>query len=198
MLLKGAALKNTDWVLGFCVYTGEETRLMMNSQKSRFKQSKMERLMNRLIIYIILVQALVCAMLAILSSFWYKNDESKYSYLPFDWLVGEAGVINYFSFFLLLNTLLPISLIVTLEIVKVCQALFIMSDYLIYSKERDRNAKVSSTSIIEELGQINYIFSDKTGTLTRNVMEFKFLHVGEELYGKIEELETRKADELER
>jgi phospholipid-transporting ATPase len=53
-----------------------------------------------------------------------------------------------------------------------------------YTVDKDRKAKVSSTSIIEELGQIDYIFSDKTGTLTRNVMEFKFMHVGNELYGK--------------
>jgi P-type E1-E2 ATPase len=64
---------------------------------------------------------------------------------------------------------------------------------LIYSHERDRKAKVSSTSIIEELGQVSYIFSDKTGTLTRNVMEFKFMHVGEELYGKLAELENTPA-----
>jgi phospholipid-transporting ATPase len=57
-----------------------------------------------------------------------------------------------------------------------------------YTVDKDRKAKVSSTSIIEELGQIDYIFSDKTGTLTRNVMEFKFMHVGNELYGKVEEL----------
>jgi len=58
-----------------------------------------------------------------------------------------------------------------------------------FSVERDRQAKVSTTSIIEEVGQINYIFSDKTGTLTRNVMEFKFMNVGNELYGNAEELE---------
>ncbi len=62
------------------------------------------------------------------------------------------GVITYFSYFLLLNTMLPISLIVTLEVVKVCQAYFIINDVLIYSQERDKKAKVSSTSIIEELG----------------------------------------------
>ena len=61
-----------------------------------------------------------------------------------------------------------------------------------FSVERDRNAKVSSTSIIEELGQVDYIFSDKTGTLTRNVMEFKLLHVGGMMYGNPADLEPNK------
>ncbi len=65
-----------------------------------------------------------------------------------------------------------------------------MNDSKIYCLERDRPAKVSSTSIIEELGQINYIFSDKTGTLTRNVMEFKLMHVGGEMYGNPADLEV--------
>ena len=91
-----------------------------------------------------------------------------------------------------MNTLLPISLIVTLEITKVIQSYFIMSDGKIYSAERDRAAKVSSSSIIEELGQVNYIFSDKTGTLTRNVMEFKLMYVGGVLYGNPSDLEVQK------
>lgn len=57
--------------------------------------------------------------------------------------------------------------------------------------DRDKNAKVSSTSIIEELGQVNYIFSDKTGTLTRNVMEFKLMNVGGNLYGNPADLEVQ-------
>ena len=70
-----------------------------------------------------------------------------------------------------------------------------MVDVKMYSKERDRFAKVSSASIIEELGQIDYIFSDKTGTLTRNVMEFKLMYVGNELYGNPADLEVQRPGE---
>lgn len=64
-----------------------------------------------------------------------------------------------------------------------------MNDFQMYSQERMKFANVSSTSIIEELGQVDYIFSDKTGTLTRNVMEFKLLHVGGTLFGNPADLE---------
>ena len=108
--------------------------------------------MNRLIIYIVIVQAMLCVIMAVVGSIWYREKEQENYYLPFDYAVGEDGVITYFAYFLLLNTMLPISLIVTLEVVKVCQAFFIINDVLIYSKERDKKAKVSTTSIIEELG----------------------------------------------
>lgn len=145
--------------------------------------------------YIVVAQCVLCAILAIIGSFWYRDSEDEVHYLPFEWDVGVNGVISFFSYFLLLNTLLPISLIVSLEIVKVIQAYFIVNDAKIYSLERDKKAKVSSTSIIEELGQINYIFSDKTGTLTRNVMEFKLMNVGGELYGDPADLEVQAQGE---
>lgn len=69
-----------------------------------------------------------------------------------------------------------------------------MNDIQMYTAERDRTAKVSSTSIIEELGQVDYIFSDKTGTLTRNVMEFKLMYVGSEMYGNPADLEVVRED----
>lgn len=149
----------------------------------------MEIKMNKLVLYIILIQVILCSIVSIVGSFWYRDEMDSSFYLPFGFTVGVNGVISFFSHFLLFNTLLPISLIVTLEIVKVVQSVYIIGDALMYSLERDKSAKVSSTSIIEELGQVDYIFSDKTGTLTRNVMEFKLLHVGMEMYGNAADLE---------
>jgi phospholipid-transporting ATPase len=152
LLLKGSKLKNTEWVVGFAVFTGDDTKLMMNSQKGRFKQSKMEVKMNNLVLYIVLAQICLCTIVSIVGSFWYRVESEEIEYLIFEYNVGTNGVISFFSYFLLFNTLLPISLIVTLEIVKVIQSLYIIGDVEMYAADRDRNGKVSSTSIIEELG----------------------------------------------
>ena len=134
------------------LYTGKESKLMLNSQEARFKTSKVERRMNRLVIYNVGVQIILCAIIAIIGSFWYQEEEDENVYLPFDYNFAVNGVITFFSYFLLMSTLLPISLIVTLEITKVVQSYFIINDVRIYAQDRDRKAKVSSTSIIEELG----------------------------------------------
>jgi hypothetical protein len=75
--------------------------------------------MNRLVIYIVCAQIILCIILAIVGSFWYRDASGDAYYLPFEYNVGVNGIISFFSYFLLLNTLLPISLIVSLEIVKV-------------------------------------------------------------------------------
>ena len=95
----------------------------------------------------------------------------------------EISIMSFFTYFLLLNTLLPISLQVALEVVKLVQAYFIKADALMFSWERDKLVNVQTASIVEDLGQVGYIFSDKTGTLTRNVMEFRYMLIGNEFYG---------------
>lgn len=65
------------------------------------------------------------------------------------------------------------------------QSYFIGKDKLMYSEQRDKYSNVRSASLNEELGQIQYVFTDKTGTLTRNLMEFKIAVIGRKMFGDI-------------
>jgi phospholipid-transporting ATPase len=86
--------------------------------------------------------------------------------------------LNILTFIILFNNLIPLSLIVTMEFVKYGVAFTIDNDLDMYCVENDTAAAARTSSLVEELGQVDYIFSDKTGTLTRNIMEFKMATIG--------------------
>lgn len=125
---------------------------MMNAKEGRNKQSKVEYKMNLLVLWILAIQIGFCLLVSFVGIHWYRNDSSDNTYLQLTDTLGTSFVQTFFRYFLLLNTLIPISLIVTIEVVKVVQAYFIQNDALMYSLERDRPAKVSSASLNEELG----------------------------------------------
>mmetsp|Transcript_43447 Transcript_43447/g.51124 ORF Transcript_43447/g.51124 Transcript_43447/m.51124 type:complete len:346 (+) Transcript_43447:168-1205(+) len=197
LLLKGSALKNTEWVLGVVIYTGKDTKLMMNSQKSRVKRSHVEKALNTIIFLILCAQIVLCGILVLITGVHDVLDTTNQDSYLGNGNSDETLYYTYFSYFLLLNTMIPISLVITLEIAKVFQSVFVMWDSTMFSLEDNAGCNVSSTTINEEFGQVKYIFSDKTGTLTQNIMEFRALCVEEEVYGSIDEHLQRKASRLE-
>ena len=187
MLLRGSGLRNTDWVLGICVYTGHETKIMLNSPKSITKYSKVEQKMNLQIIYIFLLQTLICLIAAIFNICWfwqYETETDQYLKLGAenDDLVA-VFIISFLSWMLIFTNFVPISLIVTLEMVKFFQAFFVSWDLNMYWEETNMPSSVQSSNLLEELGQITYVFSDKTGTLTQNVMDFRRISIKGRAYG---------------
>ena len=100
--------------------------------------------------------------------------------------IQDTGVIfglTFGSWFINLMYFVPISLLTSIEVISFIQGSFIVWDMDIYDTDRDLPAKVQSVNLNEELGMVTYIFSDKTGTLTQNIMEFQKFSVGEQKYG---------------
>lgn len=189
ILLRGCNLRNTQWAIGAVVYTGLESKIMLNASEVRSKRSYLERSLNLKLISILMflvVFAFVGAGVGFVfekknidsGKHWYffRNQKNKRKY-------AEMFFILLVSHIVIINAIIPISLYVTLEIVRLFQALFVHYDADMYDVENDMPAASRTSNISDDLGQIKYIFSDKTGTLTRNMMEFMKCSIAGKIYG---------------
>ena len=186
LVLRGSNMANCGWALGLVVFAGGDTKLQLNQDKSRYKESRMGRMVNRAVVVIAVLQMLVCLAMGLGAL-----AENPARDLPFAlseanaaWAWGRA----FLSFYVLLGTFIPVSLLVTLEVIRVLQMVVLQADREMKDPLTGQQFRAFNGVIPEDLGTITHIFSDKTGTLTANVMAFRAL-----TFGRQEAAPTRPA-----
>lgn len=174
ILYRGSVLRNTQRVYAMVIYTGQECKIRMNANKNpRIKRPALQAVVNHVVIIIVALVLLIAMICTIAYSVWSEDYEEGAWYLT-----GANVAIGpvFTSYLIMFNTMIPISLYVSMEIVKVGQ-MFLLNDIDMYDEESDTPLEARTSTINEELGQVSYIFSDKTGTLTNNTMRFRMMSV---------------------
>ncbi|KAG3280808.1 ATPase phospholipid transporting 8B3 [Ictidomys tridecemlineatus] len=192
LLLRGCRVRNTDTCYGLVIYAGFDTKIMKNCGKIHLKRTKLDLFMNKLVVLIFLSLVVVSLCLALGFSFKVRDFREKHYYL---WAMHTRSVfmesfLNFWSFLILLSVMVPMAMFIQAEFIHLGNSIFINWDVQMYHEPQDTPAKARSTSLNDQLGQVQYIFSDKTGTLTQNIMTFKKCCIAGCVYGPDNKIET--------
>lgn len=187
LLLRGCNLRNTEWILGVVIFTGSDSKIMLNSGITPIKRSRIAKDLNWNVLYNFGILFIMCTVSGLVEGIIWSQGNNSLDYFEFGSIGGKAsldGLITFWAAVILFQNLVPISLYISLEIMRTAQAFFIYSDLDMYYEKLDYPCTPKSWNISDDLGQIEYIFSDKTGTLTQNVMEFKKATINGVPYGE--------------
>jgi len=182
LLLRETVLRNTDYIYGLIVYTGNSTKIQMSNNagvKAAVKVSRIMRWVQNYLKIMFCCQFLLCIIGGAVAGLFLKGHQETHWYLRTqDESAANFGFECFGTWYILLCQMVPITLMVSSEVVKYSQARFIAQDIRMYNQKINKPAICNTSTIHEELGLVDYVFSDKTGTLTQNQMTFRFCALG--------------------
>ena len=183
-ILRGSILKRGEYIIGVSIYTGHETKIMKNTLVTKPKVSQVQSLSSQRVVILFIIQIIVAIFCAIYYAFWTESNINNTFYLNG---TDSTNFNNNFwiGFFIWnqLVSLVPISSIINLEAVRIFQQLVIIYDVNFQKNKLKGKPSVYNMKAIENLGQVEHIFSDKTGTLTSNIMKFKAISINGNIFG---------------
>lgn len=205
VVLRGAELRNTEWIYAVVLYTGVETKTLLATVNGRIKQSKVDRMSNQVIITVLVMLVLLLAASLLLSTYAYQPTTELWYMMYTREAAGDIlppGLALLLTYIVLYRQILPILLYAVQEGLNVLQAKYIGWDLNMFDEASGKFASCNTTSLAQEIGQVKWIFSDKTGTLTRNEMRLVAVSVNNHIYGRasnkaLEELARRNLEPID-
>jgi phospholipid-translocating ATPase len=175
VVYRGSILRNTKCAIGLVINTGEECKIRMNAnQHPKAKKPALERVSNRIVLTLVAYMVTLSVGCSVGYIMWQRSTEQS------SWFLNGAAVPFHeiiIGFLIQFNNVIPLALYISLEIVKVGQLLMLNSDIEMYDEVSDTPARCNTNTILENLGQVGYIFTDKTGTITENVMKYRKMSI---------------------
>jgi magnesium-transporting ATPase (P-type)/class 3 adenylate cyclase len=170
---RGSTLHGVEWIIGVVVYTGLETKTYLNIKSLPRKASRIEKKINVWVIYLLLV-LLALVIFSVLAMFYLSGS-----------LFSNPGALEAFVMFTILyNNIIPISLFVTMDMVRIFQVFFI-------HRALNKNVLFKTGDVNENYGQVEYILADKTGTITEKNLKLQLITVGNNRYFRQDEHHDR-------